>query len=140
MPRRDFLFRKKGEYRVSKKQKPTTKEHPSLAEAGKELVVKDPGTSGETLRQRQMKIAYEIESDYRKAKAEYDKYKEQIRELLKGGADVEEGPYGVKYGIRRTRRVKYKEIVIDLKGEEYQKALLNQQRPYAHFIVRLTKK
>ena len=101
------------------------------------LNVQEPGTSGETIRQRKLREFYEIEQEYREAKNRYYRKYGEIQQLLMGGADVQGGQYGVKYGVRYVRRPAYKQIVIDLKGESYQKNILEHTKPHAHFAVRL---
>jgi hypothetical protein len=57
--------------------------------------------------------------------------------LLMHGAAVQTGVYKVKSGVRLVRRPRYKQVVIDLKGEQYQQRILEGTRPHAHFMVRI---
>jgi hypothetical protein len=39
--------------------------------------------------------------------------------------------------VRLIRRPRYKQVVIDLKGEQYQRKVLESTAPHAHFRVRV---
>ena len=101
------------------------------------IEVAKPGTSGETVNQRKLREFYEIQEQFYDLRNRYTAAYGKIQELILKGADIQQGTFKVQYGLRLTRRPKYKQVVIDLKGEAYQQRILENTAPHAHFRVRV---
>lgn len=99
--------------------------------------VAEPGSSGETVNQRRLRAHYELQEEYYDLRDRYHASLVKIQDLLVKGADVQTGQYKVSSGVRLVRRPRYKQVVIDLKGEAYQQRVLESTRPHAHFVVRI---
>jgi RecB family endonuclease NucS len=99
--------------------------------------VQPEGSSGETLNQRRMREALEAKEQLTRWKEAYDRKYADIKHLIQTGAEIQAGKIGTRHGIRFVRRPRYKQLLIDAKGEAYQKKCLEQTEPHAHFFVRL---
>lgn len=101
------------------------------------IEVADPGTSGETVNQRRLREFYELQEKFYDLRDRYIAAYGKIQDLILKGANVQQGVYKVQYGVRLVRRPRYKQVVIDLKGEAYQRQILESTAPHAHFRVRV---
>jgi hypothetical protein len=101
------------------------------------IQVAEPGSSGETVNQQRLKAFYELQKEFYDLRDRYLAAYQKIQGLIIKGADIQLGNYKVDYGVRLVRRPRYKQVVIDLKGEAYQKRVLESTAPHAHFRVRV---
>lgn len=101
------------------------------------IEVAEPGSSGETVNQQKLKAFYDLQAEYFNLRDKYLKKYAEIQGLIIKGADIQLGTYKVDYGVRLVRRPRYKQVVIDLKGEAYQQRVLENTAPHAHFRVRV---
>ncbi len=101
------------------------------------IEVAEPGTSGETVNQRRLREFYELQQEFYDLRDKYIARYSQIQDLILHGALIQQGQYKVQYGVRMVRRPRYKQVVIDLKGEQYQQRVLENTAPHAHFRVRV---
>src|SRR5262245_27479638 len=96
------------------------------------------GSSGETLNQKRLKAHYELEAQYIELRRRYYLSLAAIRDLIQHGATIQRGTYKPQYGVHMRRHPRYKQVVIDLKGEAYQQRILNNTAPHAYFRVRIS--
>ena len=101
------------------------------------IEVAEPGSSGETVNQTRLKQFYELQKEYYDMRDRYLAAYSKIQGLIIKGADIQLGTYKVDYGVRLVRRPRYKQVVIDLKGEAYQQRVLEGTAPHAHFRVKV---
>jgi len=101
------------------------------------IEVAEPGSSGETVNQTRLKQFYELQKEYYDMRDRYLAAYSKIQGLIIKGADIQLGTYKVDYGVRLVRRRRYKQVVIDLKGEAYQPRVLEGTAPHAHFRVKV---
>lgn len=101
------------------------------------IEVAEPGTSNETVNQRLMREFYEAQSEFYAARKKYYEAYEKVEKLIITGANVQTGKYQIDYGVRQVRRPRYKQVVIDLKGEAFQQQVLENTQPHAHFRVKV---
>jgi len=101
------------------------------------IEVAEPGSSGETVNQTRLKQFYELQKEYYDMRDRYLAAYSKIQGLIIKGADIQLGTYKVDYGVRLVRRPRYKQVVIDLKGEAYQQRVLEATAPHAHFRVKV---
>src|SRR5439155_27273118 len=103
------------------------------------IEVPEPGTSpsGETVNQRRLREFYELQEQFYDFRNRYIAAYGKIQDLILSGAAIQQGTFKVQYGVRLTRRPKYKQVVIDLKGEAYQQRILENTAPHAHFRVKV---
>lgn len=100
--------------------------------------VAEPGSSGETVHQRRLRELYELEKQYVDIRARYLAAYARVEHMIQKGAAIQAGDYNkVSCGVRLVRRPKYKQVVIDLKGEDYQRRVLESTQPHARFRVRI---
>lgn len=102
-----------------------------------EIEVAEPGTSGETVNQKKLREFYELQKEYVELRNRFLAKYAQLQDLIIKGADITQGTYKVQYGVRLVRRPRYKQVVIDLKGEAYQQRVLESTQPHAHFRVKV---
>ena len=102
-----------------------------------EIEIAEPGTSGETVNQKRLREFYELQEEFHALRDKYIASYFKIQDLILGGANIQQGTYKVQYGVRLVRRPRYKQVVIDLKGEQYQQRVLENTAPHAHFRVRV---
>ena len=101
------------------------------------IEVAEPGSSGETVNQNRLKAFYDLQKEYFDVRDKYLAAYSKIQGLIIKGADIQLGTYKVDYGVRLVRRPRYKQVVIDLKGEAYQQRVLEATAPHAHFRVKV---
>lgn len=99
--------------------------------------VAKPGSSEETVNQRRLKVFYDLQAEYHEIRRKFMVEYAKIQDLILTGADIQQGNYKVQYGVRLVRRPRYKQVVIDLKGEQYQQRILENTAPHAHFRVKV---
>lgn len=109
----------------------------ALLEPENVIEVAEPGTSGETVNQTKLRKFYELQTEFFDLRDRYAAAYSQIQDLIIKGANISQGQYKVKYGVQLVRRPRYKQVVIDLKGEAYQQRVLENTHPHAHFRVRV---
>lgn len=102
-----------------------------------DLQVAEPGSSNETVNQRRLREFYELQEKFYDLRDRYHAALVKIQDLLIHGARVQTGIYKVSYGVRLVRRPRYKQALIDAKGESYQQRILEGTAPHAHFRVRV---
>jgi hypothetical protein len=102
-----------------------------------EIAVALEGTSGESVNQQKLRNFYKLEEEFHAVRQKYLHAYAQIQDLILHGARIQQGIYKVQYGVRLIRRPRYKQVVIDLKGEQYQRKVLESTAPHAHFRVRV---
>jgi hypothetical protein len=101
------------------------------------LVIEEPGTSGEVIKQQKIKAFFTAKEELKSAeKRYYDAYR-QVQNLIMAGAEIQPGRFGIKYGVKLVRRRSYKQDIIDLKGKTFQIRLLESTHPHAEFYVRV---
>jgi hypothetical protein len=112
----------------------------AIRKAMVELEMKEPGSSDEVLPQRQLQEWESLKDELRALTQKFKKKDSQIHSALKEGASVSTGKRGVESGIRFRRHPRYKQALIDAKGEDYQKKVLEgtEYRPY-HFVRLITR-
>lgn len=101
------------------------------------IEVAEPGTIEETVNQKRLREFYEIQQQYYDLRDKYIATYSKIQDLIIRGANIQQGNYKVQYGVRLVRRPRYKQVVIDLKGEAYQQRVLENTAPHAHFRVKV---
>jgi len=114
-----------------------SKEDRALKRAIRDLDVQEPGSSEDVISQQKLRQWEALEDELRALKKKFDAQRAQMHDVMRGGASVTTGKRGVESGIRFRRHPRYKEALINAKGEEYQKRVLaaTQYRPY--YYVRL---
>jgi hypothetical protein len=118
---------------MSKKEKEGRKR----LEPVNELEIKDPGTSGETLKQQNIRAFFDAQEAYKVAKRRYYDAYRKVQHIIMAGAEIQPGRFGIKYGVMLVRRRSYKQDLIDAKGVTYQLRLLESTAPHAQFYVRI---
>jgi len=103
-----------------------------------ELEVAEPGSSGETVNQKRLKAHYELEAQFIEIRRRYLLSRQQISDLIQHGATVQHGTYKTQYGVSLRRHPRYKQALIDAKGDAYQQRILNGTAPHAYFRVRIS--
>src|SRR5215475_4899635 len=88
------------------------------------------GSSEETLDQRRLRELHEAHEMLVYARDRYEALYKRAQDLIISGCAIKQGTYKVDYATRLVRRPKYKQVVIDLKGEEFQKDILEKTRPH----------
>lgn len=108
--------------------------------AAKELDVQEPGTSDDVISQAKLRQWEQLQDEMKALQKRFVKYRSEISEVIKGGASVSTGKRGLESGIRFRRHPSYKNALIEAKGEDYQKKILNQTeyKPY-HWVRLITK-
>lgn len=115
---------------------PRDKEHSAQRLAPiNDLKIQEPGTSSETLTQRRLREFRELQQEFFDIRDRYAAGYARLREAIQSGANISHGQYKVSHGVRLTRRPKYKQIVIDLKGEAYQQRMLENTAPHASLRI-----
>lgn len=102
-----------------------------------EIEVAEPGSSGDSVGQQRLREFYKLEEEFHALRGKYLHAYARIQDLILHGAKIQQGVYKVQYGVRLVRRPRYKQVVIDLKGEDYQRKVLGATAPHAHFRVRV---
>lgn len=102
------------------------------------IEVKPEGTSDETVNQRRLREFYELQQQFYDVRDRYHAAYMRLQGLLISGASIQQGNYKLEYGKRFVRRPRYKEIVIQLKGEAYQKRILENTVPHEHLRVKVS--
>lgn len=123
--------------RTKRKPKPPKPPAAPLLPPENPIDVLPPGTSGETVNQRRMREFLDLQNEFVALRKRYLAAYAKIQDLILHGAEIQSGQYRADYGVRYVRRPRYKQIVIDLKGEAYQKRVLESTAPHAHFRVRI---
>lgn len=100
-----------------------------------DLEILEPGTSSETLTQRRLREFRDLQQEFYDIKDRYAAAYQRLREAVASGATISNGQYKVNHGVRLTRRPKYKQVVIDLKGEAYQQRVLEGTAPHASLRI-----
>lgn len=100
-----------------------------------EITVAKEGTIDESVNQARLREFFKIEEEYQALRQKYFHAYARIQDLILHGAKIQQGVYKVQYGVRLIRRPRYKQVVIDLKGEQYQRKVLESTPPHAHFRV-----
>lgn len=95
----------------------------------------EPGTSGETLTQRRLREFRELQEEFFDLKDRYAAAYDRLRVAIAEGAGIVQGQYKVRSSMYLSRRPKYKQALIDAKGEQYQRSILERTAPHAHFRV-----
>src|SRR5262245_56732428 len=117
------------------KRKP--KEHVEMLPPENEIQVAEPGSIRETVNQQRLRKHLELEEEYNEIKRRYLISKHQIEDLIQRGATIQQGNYKPDYGVRLRRHPRYKQALIDAKGDAYQQRILNGTAPHAYFRVRI---
>ncbi len=78
--------------------------------------------------QSQLRAFYQLEKEYMDAKAKYQAMMARLILLMNAGNRQEAGKYHVEKKTRYIRRISYKEVVIELKGEKYVENLLKHTK------------
>ncbi len=102
-----------------------------------EIEVAEPGSSSETVNQKRLRDFYQVQAEFFALRDKYLRQYSKIQDLIVHGAAIQQGVYKVQYGVRLVRRPRYKQVVIDLKGEHYQREVLAHTAPHAHFRVKV---
>ena len=123
--------------RSTKPRKAPAKEKVPLLAPENVIKVAEPGTIDETVNQRRLREFYELQKQFYDLRDKYLARYKQIQDLIIRGAAIQGGQYKVESGMRYVRRPRYKQVVIDLKGEAYQQRVLENTHPHAHFRVRI---
>lgn len=97
----------------------------------------EPGTSGMTLTQIKLRNFYQLQKEFYEMRKRYEAEYVRLQRMVLEGADVETGNYKVETQMRSVRRPRYKQVVIDLKGEDYQKGVLGKTPPQVHYRVKV---
>lgn len=107
------------------------KESAGLLAPINELEILEPGSSNETLTQRRLREFRDLQQEFYDLRDRYAASYQRLREAVAGGAAISHGQYKINHGVRLTRRPKYKQVVIDLKGEAFQQRVLENTAPHA---------
>jgi hypothetical protein len=114
-----------------------TESGPGVLAPDNPIDLKDPGSSGETVNQQRLRGFYELQKEFYALRDKYLAAYAKIQDLIIQGADIQLGTYKVDYGVRLVRRPRYKQALIDAKGEAYQLRVLENTAPHAHFRVKV---
>jgi len=105
-----------------------------------DIQIQEPGTSGETVQQKSLKTFYEQQEDYlerlRQLKAHpYHQTYLKMQKAVITGAEFKLGVYKLNRKVFYRRHPRYKQALIEAKGENYQLRILGNTQP--HTIVRV---
>jgi len=100
--------------------------------------VQPPGSIPETLNQRRLREFYQAEKEFHEARDRYQALYLQVQHLVIRGAGVQSGQYKIAHKVYRRRHPRYKQALIDAKGEAYQMRILNATAPHEVLRVRVT--
>jgi len=96
-----------------------------------------PGSSKELLTQAKLRAFYELQQQFFDLRDRYEAEYAKLQHLLITGAEVRLGSYKVVTQTRYVRRPRYKQVVINLKGEAYQRKVLDETEAHAHLRVKI---
>lgn len=125
---------------ASNGSKPKRRRKPKPAE---EIVnpieVQPEGTIDETLDQRRLREFYQLKKQYTTIRDKYEARLHQLQDLIIRGATNPDpdGKYKLQSGVVVVRRLSYKTLLIDEKGEAFQQRALERAPRYAYFRVRV---
>lgn len=114
---------------------PRDKESPQRLAPINDLEILEPGTSAETLTQRRLREFRDLQQEFYDLRDRYIASYARLREAVASGATISSGQYKVSHGVRLTRRPKYKQLLIDVKGEAYQQRMLENTAPHASLRI-----
>lgn len=120
--------RRKAKRHLRVVPKPSAQTQPPLPE---------PGTSDETVTQNRLRDFYRLQNEYYELRARYVASYSRLSGLVLEGAEISNGHFHVATQPRSVRRPKYKQVVIDLKGEDYQKKVLEKTAPTVHYRIKV---
>ncbi len=101
------------------------------------IQIHEPGSIKETVNQKRLREFYDLEQQYLALRDEYFVRLNQIQDLIIRGANIQQGTYKIQYGKYQRRHPRYKQALIDVKGEAYQQRILNGTAPYEFFRVKI---
>src|SRR5262245_24458827 len=102
-----------------------------------EVIPARPGSSGSTLTQAKLRAFYELQQQFFDLRDRYTAEYITLQHLLITGPEIPAGSYKVVTQTRFVRRPRYKQVVIDKLGEQYQKRVLEQTPAHAHLRVKI---
>lgn len=111
-----------------------------LRKAARELNVQEPGTSDDVISQAKLRQWEQLQDEMHALQQKFANYRSEMHEVMKSGASVSVGKRGVESGIRFRRHPRYKQALIDAKGENYQQKVLNATEYKPYYYVRLITK
>lgn len=103
-----------------------------LERAIKQLGIREPGSSDETISQQKLRNFEALKDERRAINQKYQETLRDMKEVIKSGASVATGKRVVEGVIIWRRHPSYKKVVIDRLGEAVQKQVLARTpyRPY----------
>lgn len=118
-------------------QRRQRKPRPEMLPAPIPVELPPEGSSEQTVRQARLRELYHLERDYIAARDKYLAAYKKLQDLVLIGASIQNGDYHVASKVYSQRHPRYKQAVIDLKGEDFQRKVLESTAPIQHFRVRV---